>query len=195
MVRTCRIKLKLDLKPQRFMHYLFMLSMSFMVGKKILDFFSLDAKLIAMKQANQTIIDRIFTVMNTMLFIEKRFSFTFKNVTLFPKEVHVILLVHAEHNINAKKIAEILGVTKGAISQTLKRLVDKGMLNKNKNPQQPKELLITLTNLGQEAANHFLTIKNSMAKKYDAYLANLSPKERKTIDTFLQEMDRILKEA
>ena len=148
-----------------------------------------------MKQNNHTIIDRIFTVMNTMLFIEKRFSFTFKNVTLFPKEVHVILLVHQEQNINAKMLADTLGVTKGAISQTLKRLVDKGMLNKKKNPQQPKELLITLTNVGQEAANHFLKIKNSMAKKYDAYLVNLSPEEKKTIDAFLREMDAILKQA
>jgi DNA-binding MarR family transcriptional regulator len=148
-----------------------------------------------MERDNQSIIERIFKVMNTMLFIEKRFSFTFNNVSLFPKEVHVILLVHQEPNSNAKKMADMLGVTKGAISQTLKRLVEKGMLNKEKNPEQPKELLITLTSLGQEAANHFSEIRNRMAKKYDAYLVTLSSKERKTIDAFLQKMDTILKQV
>ena len=67
----------------------------------------------------------------------------------------MILLVHQERNINAKRMADIFCVTKGAISQTLKRLVEKGMLNKGKNPEQPKELLITLTSLGQETATYF----------------------------------------
>jgi DNA-binding MarR family transcriptional regulator len=148
-----------------------------------------------MKHDTQKIVDRIFTVMDTMLFIEKRFSLTFKTVTLFPKEVHMILLVHQEQNINAKKMADIFCVTKGAISQTLKRLVEKGMLSKKKNPEQPKELLITLTTLGQEAAIYFSKVKNRLAEKYDDYLENLSPKERKTIDAFLKRLDEILKEA
>lgn len=148
-----------------------------------------------MKHNNQKIVDRIFTVMDTILFIEKRFSFTFKNITLFPKEAHVILLVHQEQNINAKKMADIFCVTKGAISQTLKRLVEKGMLYKDKNPEQPKELLIALTPLGQEAATYFSKMKNRLAKKYDAYLVNLSPKELKTIYVFLKKLDEILKEA
>ncbi len=118
-----------------------------------------------MKHDNQKIVDRVFTVMDTMLFIEKRFSFTFKNVKLFPKEVHVILLVDQERNINAKRMADIFCVTKGAISQTLKRLVEKGMLYREQNPEQPKELLIILTPLGREAANYFSKIKNGLAKK------------------------------
>ncbi len=148
-----------------------------------------------MKHDNQKIVDRVFTVMDTMLFIEKRFSFTFKNVKLFPKEVHVILLVDQERNINAKRMADIFCVTKGAISQTLKRLVEKGMLYREQNPEQPKELLIILTPLGREAANYFSKIKNGLAKKYEAYLVNLSPTERKTICAFLEKMDEILKEA
>lgn len=107
----------------------------------------------------------------------------------------MILLVHQERNINAKRMADIFSVTKGAISQTLKRLVEKGMLYKDKHPEQPKELHITLTPLGQEAATYFLKIKNSLAKKYDAYLVNLSLKERKTIDAFLKKLDEILKET
>lgn len=148
-----------------------------------------------MKYDDQKIVDRIFTVMDAMLFIEKRFSFTFNKIKLFPKEVHVILLVHQERNINAKSMADTFGVTKGAISQTIKRLVEKGMLHKKKNPEQPKELLITLTSSGQEAAAYFLKTKNSLAKKYSAYLMNLSSKERKTIDSFLKKLDEILKEA
>jgi DNA-binding MarR family transcriptional regulator len=148
-----------------------------------------------MKLDSQEIVDRIFTVMDTMLFIEKRFSVRFKNVTLFPKEVHVILLVHQERNINAKKMADIFCVTKGAISQTLKRLVEKGMLYKEKNPEEPKELLIALTSLGQEAAIYFSKIKNNWAKKYETYLVSLSSKERKTIHLFLKKMDEILKEV
>lgn len=147
-----------------------------------------------MKHDNQKIVDRIFTVMNTMLFIEKRLSFTFKNVRLFPKEVHVILLVYQEQTINAKKMADLFGVTKGAISQTLKRLTEKGMLLKDKNPEQPKELLITLTSLGREAAVHFSKLQENMAKKYDSYLGELSRQERRTIDLFLQKMDAILRE-
>ncbi len=148
-----------------------------------------------MKNDTEKIVDRIFAVMNTMLFFEKRFSFTFKDITLFPKEVHVILLVHQEQNINAKRMADIFCVTKGAISQTIKRLVEKGMLYKERNPEQPKELLIILTPLGQEAATYFFKIKNSLSMKYDAYLINLSPKERKTIDAFLYKLNEILKEA
>ena len=47
---------------------------------------------------------------------------------LYPSEIHLLLLIDAQSQLNATGLAERLGLTKGAVSQTLTRLEKKGVL-------------------------------------------------------------------
>jgi len=142
---------------------------------------------------NNKIVDSIFRVMDAMLFMEKRLSMTFQGVTLYPKEVHMLLYISKNNAVNAKMIAEAFAITKGAVSQTIGRLVDKNMIIKKRNPASPKELMLTLSARGQAASEHAMQFKQDMADKYDSYLANLPDRDKDVISEFLVRMEKVLK--
>lgn len=148
-----------------------------------------------MDSKNSRIIDNIFSVMDAMLFIEKRLSLTFQGVTLYPKEVHMLLYINSNSAVNAKMIAEAFSITKGAVSQTISRLVDKDMIIKERNPASPKELMLTLSTRGKEAAEHFIEFKKSISEKYESYLSELSDGDKAVISEFLMKMEKVLKEV
>lgn len=137
-------------------------------------------------------IENIFRFMNSVLFIEKKFTFQFKKVTLFPKEVHAILLIAQEPAINGKAMAEQLGVTKGAISQTLTRLEKKGVLYKEKKPGSKNEIQVRFTSLGQEAVEHYTKFKSMLEQHYNDCLSQFTDQERVTINDFLVRLNKII---
>lgn len=49
---------------------------------------------------------------------------------LYLTEIHTITMIGKNREINMTRLAEIMGVTKGAISQTLRKLVHKNLISK-----------------------------------------------------------------
>jgi DNA-binding MarR family transcriptional regulator len=72
-------------------------------------------------------------VVNKLIFAEKKKIFNIKDIAA-PSEVHLLLVIENHTNTNATLIANQLGLTKGAVSQTISRLVKKGILKKAKTP-------------------------------------------------------------
>ena len=87
-----------------------------------------------MKTSTDKIKKQIIQVINKTIFKEKKKIFKFKGVSLYPSEVHLMLMIKNDIDTNATKIAKQLGVTKGAVSQTLSRLEKKDILLKTKDP-------------------------------------------------------------
>ena len=79
-----------------------------------------------MNTMNEMIKGQLQRVINKILFMKKKSLFLFQGVELYPSEVHLMLLIKGERATNATKMAAQLGVTKGAVSQTLSRLEKKG---------------------------------------------------------------------
>jgi DNA-binding MarR family transcriptional regulator len=143
---------------------------------------------------NEPIVAQIFKLTNRLIIFEKKNIFQFKNVKLYPSEIHLILLIHQEQDTNATIMAEKLGVTKGAISQTLSRLEKKGMLRKIKDPYNKNELTVEFTPLGQQAIQQYLQLMASVHLRYDQYLSTLTDSEREVIKRFLAHLMTILDE-
>jgi DNA-binding MarR family transcriptional regulator len=72
-----------------------------------------------MKTTNKTVIHHLQRVINKILFLKKKNLFQFQGVKFYPSEVHVMLVIEEKRATNATRMAEQLGVTKGAVSQTL----------------------------------------------------------------------------
>lgn len=66
---------------------------------------------------------------------------------LYFTEVHTISVVAKNKEINMTRLAEIMGVTKGAISQTIRKLVSKNLILKS-NITNKKEVNLKLSEKG-----------------------------------------------
>jgi DNA-binding MarR family transcriptional regulator len=141
---------------------------------------------------HKALVAQIFGFINKILFLEKKTTFQFNEVTLYPSEIHLILFIHQEQDTNATRMAERLGVTKGAVSQTLSRLEKKGVLRKIKDPYNKNELTIKFTSLGQQAVEEYLHLLASVHQQYDQYLSTLTERERAVIKGFLSHIEVIM---
>lgn len=145
-----------------------------------------------MSLQHKTLVAQIFGFINKILFIEKRTTFQYNNVKLYPSEIHLILFIHQEQDTNATRMAEQLGVTKGAVSQTLSRLEKKGILRKIKDPFNKNELTIEFTPLGKNVLDHYLQLTAELHQQYDHYLSTLTDHERTIIRGFLSHAELIM---
>ena len=70
-------------------------------------------------------------------------------VPMHSKEIHTVQAIGRNSGINVTRLAEQTGVTKGAVSQTVSKLVRKGLALKTHPPGNDKEVVLELTNLGR----------------------------------------------
>jgi DNA-binding MarR family transcriptional regulator len=66
---------------------------------------------------------------------------------LYFTEIHTITMVGKNNEINMTQLAEMMGVTKGAISQTIRKLVNKNLITKS-NAINKKEVNLKLSEKG-----------------------------------------------
>ena len=64
------------------------------------------------------------------------------------KEIHTIQAIGRYPGINVTRLAEQMGVTKGAVSQTISKLAKKGLVRKRQIFRNRKEVVLELTDLG-----------------------------------------------
>jgi DNA-binding MarR family transcriptional regulator len=147
------------------------------------------------KMKHPELLVRIRSVIQQAIYFEKGNRIEAGGVQLHPSEIHVLLLIGAGQGNNATRMAERLGITKGAVSQTLTRLERKGLLKKWRDPQAKNELTLLLTPPGSRAARKCQGLQTAIQRRFDAYLSSVSEAERKAIGRFMKEMSAILCEA
>ncbi|HEY32010.1 MAG TPA: MarR family transcriptional regulator [Dehalococcoidia bacterium] len=69
-------------------------------------------------------------------------------VLMHTKEIHTVQAIGRHPGINVTKLAEHTGVTKGAVSQTINKLLRKDLVKKTHAPGNNKEVVPKLTALG-----------------------------------------------
>jgi DNA-binding MarR family transcriptional regulator len=89
--------------------------------------------------------DRVVTVMESMHSPSLSFG---TGVPMFRREIHTIQAIGKNPGINITALAERMAVTKGAVSQTIKKLSKKGLVRKTYAPGNAKEVVLELTDLG-----------------------------------------------
>ena len=129
-------------------------------------------------------------VVNQLLFLKRRRMFSFEGVDFFPSEVHLMLVVQDRVGTNATRIAQELGVTKGAVSQSMSRLEEKGVLNKSRDPENKNELTLTFTPLGKRALDHYRRRTRGVFNGARALLDGYPPHHRQAVEAFLKEVEK-----
>ena len=70
---------------------------------------------------------------------------------LFPSEIHTLCAIGTAPGINITDLSARLGVTKGAISKIARKMEDKALIERYREPGNDKEILLRLTPKGTKA--------------------------------------------
>ncbi len=109
------------------------------------------------------------------------------DVDIYRSEIHLIKLVGDYANLHVSEIARKFGVTKGAISQALKTLEKKGLVEKYLDQSNNTRLLVKLTEKGQKAyINHEEHHKQCDQDMY-SYLNQLTDHELAIVLSFIEK--------
>lgn len=135
---------------------------------------------------------QVSRVINQLLFLEKRSVFTHRGITLHPSELHLMGALMRDNDANVTTLAETLGITKGAVSQTISRLVTKGMITKTRDRHNKNELKVQFTASGKKTIEAFARFRAETNRRYETYLSALTDSERQVIGTFLTQVERMI---
>ena len=147
-----------------------------------------------MSDIDHKIIRQVFQVINRLIFEERKRVFLVDDVSLYPSEVHLLLIVAGDEEASSTRIARDLGLTKGAVSQTLARLERKGLIRKSRHPSNRSVVMLSLTEFGRKAHRQCLKSQSSFVKAHERYLARLRVKDKEIVLGFLRHMERALKD-
>lgn len=108
-------------------------------------------------------------------------------------EIHLVEIIGDNKGMGVSDIARLIGITKGAVSQSLKRLEKKGITNKQTDPENLSRVIVGLTskgNISYWAHKHW---HEKMDGGFSVYLEKLSENDVSTILDFLSNMEDFLK--
>ncbi len=116
-------------------------------------------------------------------------------LVLTQPEIHTIAIIGDNEGINVTALAKTRGITKGAASQMIYKLRDKGLVEKRVSPDSDAELNLFLTEMGKKAREEHLNRYKTNGEKF-ASILNSVPKEAKKamvefFEAFEKELDRI----
>ena len=93
---------------------------------------------------------------------------------------------------SAGDMAQKLGVSNGAVSQTLARLERKEVIKKSKDPSLKNRVTAAFTASGKEAMERFEAQQASSRESFSNYLTGLSKTEREVIGSFLSRIEEFM---
>lgn len=118
-----------------------------------------------------------------------------EGVRLTQREIHVIDAIGNNPDANLTQLAEIQGVTKGAMSQMVYRLVGKGYVRKTAAPDSDKEVRLSLTPSDQSAYREHKRFHEKRAGDAMDILDSLTPEESRVLDRIVNAFENMMDEA
>jgi len=142
----------------------------------------------------RNISNQLFRLINKIIFLEKKNIFEYANIKLFPSEIHLLMLLSADdrQSTSATNIANKFGISKSAVSQTISRLIKKGVITKDKDTYNKNELLISFTSFGEKAFKRYKVKQNLSRTNINYHLNSISEHDRGVINDFLYELEDML---
>ncbi|WP_171359370.1 MarR family winged helix-turn-helix transcriptional regulator [Vibrio rotiferianus] len=116
------------------------------------------------------------------------------DVDIYRSEIHIIQLIGDKSELYISEISRLIGITKGTISQVVKRLEKKGLVVKQTDVQNSTRQVVRLTSKGQtayEAHNRFHK-ENHVAM--NQFLETLDVDQRKVIEDFLTHAHNMIED-
>lgn len=114
------------------------------------------------------------------------------NIMLTRKEIHTIQLIGQYPQIGIVELAERQGVTKGATSQMVKKLVEKGFVIKEQSKSSEAEICLELTELGQKAFKGHDEYHRNIGKRWRKIIDQMSENNLQVVMQFIKSVEEML---
>ncbi|MBQ7774878.1 MAG: MarR family transcriptional regulator [Lachnospiraceae bacterium] len=111
---------------------------------------------------------------------------------LYAAEVHLIEIIGSYEQITTTKLAQVLGITKGAVSQTTTKLLQKGLIEKVNSPERTNEVFISLSDSGKRVFAYHREMHAGMQKEIQKILQDLPPKSQQAMEQMFSIIDKSL---
>jgi len=115
----------------------------------------------------------IFEILTLFIRINKKFNRiesqsieVTDEVKLYPSELHIIEAIGYNYAVNVTSLSRKFGITKGAVSQVVNKLFDKGFVGKERNRDYGKEIILSLTEKGWMAFDILGKFHDRMEKEF-----------------------------
>ena len=114
------------------------------------------------------------------------------SVTLTQPEIHTVAIIGDQEGINVTTLAKMRGITKGAASQMIYKLVDKGLVEKHTSPSSDAEINLYLTDIGKQARKEHRKRHESINKKFSAIMESVPEEMQNSFIEFLKAFEKEL---
>ncbi|MBR4769038.1 MAG: MarR family transcriptional regulator [Lachnospiraceae bacterium] len=95
----------------------------------------------------------------------------------------VMMVLWEEREVNEKLLCESLGLRSNTVAPLLKKLEAKGYINKEKSASDGRDLVITLTDVGEHLRDEALCVPECIAHEF-----HLTPEEAESLYRILYKM-------
>ena len=102
---------------------------------------------------------------------------------LYPSEIHTLAVVCSHGSLGVTDLARATGVTKGAVSQLLSRLEDKGLVSRTQDPDNRSRIIIAPTDKGMAAQAGHMAFHREHDKEFLAFIASLPDEDYRVFQT------------
>ncbi|HBC27889.1 MAG TPA: MarR family transcriptional regulator [Ruminococcaceae bacterium] len=113
---------------------------------------------------------------------------------LYHSEIHMLQCIGEHPGLHISGAARLMGVTRGAASQTVKRLERKRMLTKEQNPDDSKKVVVRLTEKGKTAVFHHKEAHEKYRAVVSGILSGTGEDRREFLAGFLMAFRKKMKE-
>lgn len=110
------------------------------------------------------------------------------NEDMHSSEIHLVEAVGHNKDMCVTDLADLMDVTKGAVSQTLKKLENKGLIVKIADPANNSRVLVQLTAKGKVAFFAHQHWHETMDGGFKDYLFGMPPDKLVFLDEFLDKL-------
>lgn len=113
-------------------------------------------------------------------------------ILLTRTEIHTIDLIGNNEGINITQLALKQGITKGAVSQMIYKLVNKGLITKHVSPDSDTEVRMELTEVGKTAYQAHQRFHIETNEEFFQLLQNMPDETYDQMITVLMEFERMI---
>ena len=111
---------------------------------------------------------------------------------LYPSEVHAVEAIGKHPEVHMAEMARILGVTRGAVQQTVGRLVKKGLVEKFMDEGDRKKVYLELTAKGNAAFDGHEKYHAEQSSRMEKLFEGFRPRELDRLREVLDEVESFM---
>lgn len=141
-----------------------------------------------------TLFESIECVINKYNQLDKQKRAYGTGISLTNTEIHIIATIGDNPNINITELAKLKGVTKGAVSQIIYKLVDKGLVEKKVSAESDAQVNLSLTKTGTINYEGHIEYHKKKNKMLCVSLESMNDDTYGMLNQALSEFERILEE-